>query len=182
MPKRQHSEAATALLEADACTDAIRSEVVHRARDADRRRIAIAALRDEDSLVEIALAAEHAETRMAAAERVRTPEGLRKLADAAKNKDNGVARLARKRIEAIADRADQTTEADAILAQLEALATTPGPILTAVIELNRRWQALDIGDDARSALHARTRPARRCRRASIASTRSSGHGHDSSAG
>jgi hypothetical protein len=85
---------------------------------------------------------------MAAAERVRTPEGLRKLADAAKNKDNGVARLARKRIEAIADRTDQATEADAILAQLEALATTPGPILTAVIELNRRWQALDIGDDA----------------------------------
>ncbi len=148
LAETQHSEAATAFLEADRCTDAIRSDVVRRARDADRRRIAVAALRDEDSLVEVALVGEHAETRMAAAERIRTLAGLRKLADAAKNKDHGVARLARKRIEAVADRAGQTAEADAILAQLEALATTPGPILTAVIELNRRWQALDIGDDA----------------------------------
>jgi hypothetical protein len=144
----QDNEAATALLEADTCTDAIRADVARRARDTDRRRIAIGALRDEDSLVEVALVAEHAETRMAAAERVRTPEGLRKLADAARNKDRGVARFARKRIEAIADRAGQAAEADAILAQLEALATTPGPILTAVIDLNRRWQVLGLGDDA----------------------------------
>jgi exonuclease SbcC len=142
------NEAATALLESHGCTDAIRSEVARHARDAERRRIAIAALRDEDSLVEVALGAEYADARLAAAERVRTPEGLRKLADAARNKDHGVARLARKRIEAIADRARQTAEADALLAQLEALATAPGPILTALVELNRRWQTLDIGDDA----------------------------------
>ena len=164
LAETQHSEAATELLESDACTDAIRSEVVRRARNADRRLVAIAALRDEDLLVELALVAEHAETRIAAADRVRTPEGLRKLAEAARNKDHGVARLARKRIEAMADRADQSAEADAILTQLEALATTPGPILTAVIELNRRWEALDIGgnashvarsDAARQALQAR---------------------------
>ena len=141
-------EAAAALLESDVCTDAIRSDVARRARDADRRRVAIAALRDEEALVDVALAAEHAETRMAAAERVRTPEGLRKLADAAKNKDHGVARLARKRIDAMADRAGQTAAADALLAQLEALADAPGSILTTLVELNRRWQALDIGDDA----------------------------------
>jgi len=155
---------ARALLEDDRCTDAIRSDVACRTPDAERRRIAIAALRDEASLVDVALTAEHAETRMAAAERVRTPDGLRKLADAAKNKDHGVARLARKRIDAIADREGQAAEADAILAQLEALATRPGPILTAVIDLNRRWQALDIADDsarvarcdaARQALQAR---------------------------
>ncbi len=148
LAETQQAEAATALLEADDCTDAIRAEVVRCARDADRRRIAIAALRDESSLVEVAIAAEHAATRMAAAERVHTPEGLRKLADATRNKDHGVARLARKRYEAIADRAGQAAEADAILAQLEALAGTPGPILTAVVELNRRWQALELGDDA----------------------------------
>jgi hypothetical protein len=31
--------------------------------------------------------------------------------------------------------------------QLEALASKPGPILTSVIELNRRWQALNLSDD-----------------------------------
>jgi hypothetical protein len=34
-----------------------------------------------------------------------------------------------------------------IVAQLEALAVEPGPILTKVIELDRRWQALDLRDD-----------------------------------
>jgi hypothetical protein len=63
----QDNEAAATLLRADACNDAIRREVARRSQDADRRRIAIAALRDESSLVELALAAEHAETRMAAA-------------------------------------------------------------------------------------------------------------------
>jgi exonuclease SbcC len=143
-----HSEEATALLAADRCTDAIRLDVLRHARDAHRRRIAIAAIRDEALLVEVALVAEHAEMRMAAAERVRTPEGLRELAKAANDKDRGVARLARKRIDAIADCDRQAAEADAILAELEALATLPGPILTPVIELNRRWQALGIGNDA----------------------------------
>ena len=143
-----NSEAATALLESAGCTDAIRSEVARCTPDADRRRIAIAALRHEDSLVEIALVADHAETRLAAAARVHTPEGLRKLADAARNKDHGVARLARKRFEAITDHADRTAAADTILAQLEALATAPGAILTPLVELDQRWQALAIGDDA----------------------------------
>ena len=139
---------AQAMLESDHCTDAIRSTVACRAQDAERRRIAIGAIRDEDSLVDLALVAGRAEARIAAALRVQTPEGLRKLADAAKNKDHGVARLARQRIGAMADRQDQAFEADAILAQLEALAIKPGPILTAVVELNRRWQALDLSDDA----------------------------------
>jgi hypothetical protein len=48
--------------------------------------------------------------------------------------------------------ATQGSEADAILTQLEALAVEPGPILTAVVELNRRWQALDLrGDTERLA-------------------------------
>ena len=141
------SAGAHALLAAERCTDAISIDVARRARHAERRRAAIACIRDDAALVELALVAEHAETRLAAAERVRTPEGLRKLADAAKNKDHGVARLARQRIDAIRHRQEDAAEADAIIAQLEALATEPGPILTAVIELNRRWQALDMGGE-----------------------------------
>ena len=139
---------ARAFLDADPCTDAMRADVARRAADPERRRMAIAGIRDEDALVELALAAGHAETRMAAAARVQTPEGLRRLADAAKNRDHGVARHARQRIDAIDDRRAQGDEADAILTQLEALADKPGPILTAVVELNRRWQALDMAGDA----------------------------------
>jgi hypothetical protein len=138
---------AQALLAADRCTDAIRIQVARAARVAERRRAALAEIREEAALVELALLAEHAETRIAAAERVCTPDGLRKLADAAKNKDQGVAKVARQRIEAIKRRLLQEAEADAVIAQLEALATEPGPILTAVIDLNRRWQALDLGGE-----------------------------------
>ncbi|MGE0358864.1 MAG: DUF349 domain-containing protein [Burkholderiales bacterium] len=140
--------AARAFLESAACTDPVRAEVARHAADAERRLVAIAALRDEPALVAIALAAGHAETRLAAAECVRSPEGLAALVDAARNKDRGVARLARQRLEAMKDRAGQESEADAVLDQLEALAGTPGPILTAVVDLNRRWQALDMREDA----------------------------------
>jgi len=148
LAQAEDSEPARALLAADRCTDAIRTEVARRARDAGLRRGAIAGMRDEAALVELALAAEHAETRLAAAERVHSADGLRKLADAAKNKDHGVARLARQRIDAIKLRQEQDAAADAVIAQLEALASEPGPILSAVIELNRRWQALDMSGEA----------------------------------
>ncbi len=148
LAQAEDSEQARALLAADRCTDAIRIDVACRARDAALRRGAIAGVRDEAALVELALAAGHAETRLAAAERVHSADGLRKLADAAKNKDHGVARLARQRIDAIKQRQEQGAAADAVIAQLEALATEPGPILSAVIELNRRWQALDMSGDA----------------------------------
>jgi len=151
--------AADALLAADSCTDAIRAEVARRSPDAERRRSAIASIRDEDPLVGLAQDALHAETRLTAAERVRTPGNLRKLADAARNKDHGVARLARQRIDAIEHRADQGARADAILGELEALAARPGPIVTALIELDRRWQALDLSGDA--ARLARCDAARR---------------------
>ena len=152
LAETQDSAGARELIEADHCTDEIRADVARRTQDAERRRIAIAGIRAEDPLIELALTAGHAETRMAAAERVRTPDGLRKLTAAAKNKDHGVARLARQRVDAMEDSLDQKVEADAILAELEALATKPGPILTAVVELNRRWQALDMsGDTARLA-------------------------------
>ncbi len=133
------------------CTDAIRADVAQRAADTQRRRSAIASIRGEDVLVALALAAEHADTRMAAAERVATPEGLRNIAEGARDKDRGVARLARKQLDAMATRERETAEADAVLAQLEALASEPGPILTRVIELNRRWEALGVDDAARLA-------------------------------
>ncbi len=156
--------AARGYLESPAGTAAVRAEGARRAPDAERRLAAIASLRDESMLVDLALTASHAETRLAAAECVRSPEGLEALAGAAKQKDRGVARLAKQRLEAMKDRAGQASEADAVLEQLEALAGTPGPILTAVVELNRRWQALDMREDparqarcdaARKALQAR---------------------------
>ena len=141
---------AQTVLDADNCTDGIRSIVARRAQDPERRRAAIAGIRDESALVELALGAERADIRSAAAERVLTAGGLKKLAAGAKNKDRGVARIARQRIDATNERVRQRAEADAIIAQLETLAVDPGPILTAVVALDRRWQALDIsGDSAR---------------------------------
>jgi DNA repair protein SbcC/Rad50 len=136
------------LLKADGLTDALRSNVARRAPAIARRRLAIEAIREEEPLIDLVLGAEHADTRMAAAERVQSHAGLQKLYDLAKNKDHGVARLARQRLDVIKNRLTQGAEADAILSQLEALAAEPGPILTAVVELNRRWQGLDISGDA----------------------------------
>ena len=155
---------ATAWLASDACTDAIRGDVACRAPGADRRRAAIAAIRDEEALLEVALNAGQAETRFSAAERIVDTDRLRRLAEAARNKDHGVARLARQRMDAIDHRTDQASKADAIVAELEALAARPGPIVTPLIELDRRWQALDIAHDperaargevARKAIQAR---------------------------
>jgi hypothetical protein len=143
---------AASFVEADACTDAVRSAVARHTQDSDRRRAAISHMRDEGLLVDLALTAELAEARQEAAGRVETPEGLRKIADAAKNKDRGVARLARQRLDAIAEREQKHSAADALLEQLEALATRPGPIVSAIVEIVKRWQALDLaGDDVRRA-------------------------------
>jgi hypothetical protein len=142
------AEDAAAFLAAEHCGDEIRIATARRAQDSDRRRAALDAVRDESLLRELALNAEHAETRMAAAARIVTPDELRKLAEAAKNRDHGVARLARQRVEAFENRVEQERKADAVLDELEALATRSGPILTAVVELNRRWQAIDVGADA----------------------------------
>ena len=116
------------------CRGVARGRPLHRCdprrRGAPRARCRAASrrdrgMRDEGPLVELALGAERAEPRLAAAERVRSAEGLRKLASAAKDKDRGVTRLARQRLEAIADRAGQAAEADAILEQLQALTASP---------------------------------------------------------
>jgi len=139
--------AARALLSAPHCTDAVRAEVALHARDAERQRAAVDGIRDEDVLVDIALGAAHAPLRIAAAERVHAPEALRRLFDGANDRDRGVARLARHRLDAISHRAKQGAEADAILAQAEALVAQPGPIVMAAVELDRRWNALALVDD-----------------------------------
>jgi hypothetical protein len=158
LSKTPDSARAIALLESDGCTDEIRAEVARRTQDAARRRGAIAAIREEDALIELALTAEHAETRMAAAERVHTPQGLSNLADAASNKDRGVTRAVRSKIDAIAIDDARAAEADTIAGELETLVAQPGPILSRVVELNRRWQALNLSND--SARLARCEAAR----------------------
>jgi len=164
LARTSDSAAASAFLGSGACTDSIRADVARHAADADRRRAAIAAIRDEAPLLDLAIAGEHAETRKAAAERVRTREGLRRIAEAAEHKDRGVARLARKKIDTMTAQGNREAEADAILGELEALAAKPGPILSALIELDRRWEALRLDDDterlARSEAARKTLQAR----------------------
>ena len=147
------------LLQAEETDDAIRVEAARRAPDAKRRLMAVETIRDSSALIELALSAGNAETRLAAAERVHDAQALDRLAEAARNKDHGVYRLARSRVDAIKTQADQAAEADVILAELEALAHKPGAILTEVVDLNRRWQALDMNGDA--ARLARSQAARR---------------------
>ena len=140
--------AAQALLAAPECTDAVRLAVALHAPDEDRRRGAVEGMRDEEALVDLALAAAHAPLRLAAAERVHAPGALHRLAEGAKERDRGVARLARQRLDAIEHRAQQAEAADAILAQAESLVAQPGAILTAAVELDRRWKALGLEEDA----------------------------------
>lgn len=146
------------------CPDAVRAKVAVSAADGARRAAAVAAMGDEPALAEVALHAEHADTRHAAAERVHAEILLERLADDAQGRDRGVARLAKQRLLALKGRAGQEAEADEILTALEGIATQPGAILSAVVELNRRWQALDLSGDAgrlarletaRTALQAR---------------------------
>jgi exonuclease SbcC len=138
---------ARTVLAAPECTDAVRAEIALQAQDEERRRIAIDGITDQDVLADVALAAGHATVRIAAAERVHAPDALRRLLDGARDKDRGVVRLARERLDAIHRLAENAGAADAILAEAEALVTRDGPIVMAAVELDRRWKALDLGDD-----------------------------------
>jgi hypothetical protein len=142
---------ARAAVAAPDCTDAVRVQVALHAAGAELRDTALAAITDEEALVDVALAAEHATLRLAAAERVHGEGPLRRLLKGARDKDRGVARLARERLDAFARRIAQDEAADAILQQAEALVAQPGPILTAAVELDRRWKALALEDADRRA-------------------------------
>ncbi len=144
---------ARTVLAAPECADAIRAQVALRTHDEDRRRFAIQRIGDEDVLVDVALAAELASTRIAAAERIHAPEPLRRLVKGARDKDRGVARLARERLDAISQRAAHAEAAEAILKEAEILVTQQGPIVMAAVELDRRWKALVL--DADDARHSR---------------------------
>jgi hypothetical protein len=150
---------ARALLEGDGVDDATRAEVARSAQDAGRRKLAVGAIRDEAALLDVALHAGQAETRALAADRLQSPALMETLAEAARTRDHGVYRSVRQRLDAIKLRADQTAEAERVLEQLEALVAKPGPILSEVVELNRRWQALDMSGDPQR--QARCESARR---------------------
>ena len=116
--------------------------------DGEALRAAVEGIGGQELLVELALGAAHAPVRMAAAERVSDEGALRRLADGAKDKDRGVARLAKQRVDAIERRATQAGQADVLLAQAEALVGQPGAVVMAAVELERRWKALQLNDDA----------------------------------
>lgn len=142
------ASAARAMLDAPECTDAIRAELALRTQDDERRRAAIEGIGDEDELVRVALDAGHASVRIAAAERVHSAEPLRRLLKGSIDKDRGVARLARERLDVIQRRIDAASAADALIAEAEALVARPGPIVMAAVELDRRWNALALDDEA----------------------------------
>ncbi len=135
------------MLAAQECPDAVRAQVALQTQDEERRREALNGIADEHALVDVALGAERASVRIAAAERVYATEPLRRLLTGARDKDRGVARLARERLDAINRRIENADAADAILSEAEALVSQPGPIVTAAVELDRRWKALVLGDD-----------------------------------
>jgi hypothetical protein len=137
----------TRVLAAPYCTDGLRAAVVLHATATERQRLALERIADAEVLVDLALSATHAPQRLAAAERVHDPQALRRLFDGAKDKDRGVARLARQRLDEIARRAKDAAIADELLAQAAALVAQPGPIVMAAVELDRRWRALRLGDD-----------------------------------
>lgn len=135
------------ILAAPECSDEVRAQVALHAQDDERRRAALDGIANEDVLVDVSLAAEHASVRSAAAERVRTADPLTRLLKGARDKDRGVARLARERLEVINRRIAHAGAADAILQEAENLVERPGPIVMAAVELDRRWKALDLGED-----------------------------------
>ncbi len=79
---------------------------------------------------------------------MQAPELLGRLLEGMRERDRGVARLARRRLDAITQRDDSATAADALLAEAEALVDRPGPVVMAAVELDRRWKSLALGDDA----------------------------------
>jgi hypothetical protein len=113
----------------------------------EQRRAAVAELGDEEALVDVALNAEHAQVRSAAAEHVHGPQALERLHKGARDKDRGVAKLARERLDAMHRRAETSVAADAILQEAEALVVQPGAIVMAAVELERRWKTLGLRDD-----------------------------------
>ena len=141
------AEAAAAVLGAAGCPDAVRAEIALHTQDEARRAAAIAGIADEDVLVRVSLDAERASVRLAAAERVHAVEPLRRLLKGSIDKDRGVARLARERIEAIQRRMEHAVAADAILQEAEGLLAQPGTIVMAAVELDRRWSALSLDGD-----------------------------------
>jgi hypothetical protein len=116
--------------------------------DGDARRAAVEAIGEQALLAEIALSAPHAPVRLAAAERVTDEGALRRLAERAQERDRGVTRIAKQRIDAIERRAAQAEKADVLLAQAEALVEQPGAVVMAAVDLERRWKALGLADDA----------------------------------
>jgi Domain of Unknown Function (DUF349) len=135
------------ILSAPECVDAVRAQVALHTEDEERRRVAIDGIGDDDVLVDVALAAEHASVRLAAAERVHASEPLQRLLKGSRDKDRGVARMARERLDAISQRIENAAAADAILQEAEALVMRPGPIVMAAVELDRRWKALALDED-----------------------------------
>ncbi len=145
-------------------TETERTRLLELAAAADdlTRDQALATFGDESQMIAIASTASTAALRLAAAQRVHTIDGLKLLADTARNKDHGVAKYAKERAEAMASEAGRSAQAGACCDALEALVNADGAILSKVVELDRSYAALQPNApeaarfaSARAALAAR---------------------------
>jgi predicted transcriptional regulator len=110
--------------------------------DEAQRDALLPRLGDEPEMIALATDAPTAALRMAAAQRVRTREGLRALQAATRNRDHGVAKYAKEKEEAMENAASRQTEAETICTALEELVGSEASIVSAVVDLDKRYAAL----------------------------------------
>ncbi len=99
-------------------------------------------LGDESRMVELAVSAPTAAFRLAAAKRVHELPLLRSGHEKARSKDQGVAKLFAEKISAIETASGRENEARMVCEALAALVEKQEPIVSAVVELDRRYAAL----------------------------------------
>ncbi len=110
--------------------------------DDEKRELFLPELGGEPEMAEIAVTAPTAALRLAAARRVHDLPALRALLDRARAKDHGVAKHVADKISAIESAAGREDEARSICEALASLVEKREPILSAVVELDRRYAAL----------------------------------------
>jgi Domain of Unknown Function (DUF349) len=126
------------------CTPELRARVVQLLAYADeaQRDSVLPQLGGESEMAELAISAPTAALRLAAAHRVHELPLLRTTLEKARAKDHGVAKMLADKVASIETAAGRENEAKLICEALAALLEKQEPIVSAVVELDRRYTAL----------------------------------------
>jgi DNA repair protein SbcC/Rad50 len=126
------------------CETALRSRIVELLSGADetQRESALLQLGGESVMAELAITAPTAALRLAAAKRVHEIPLLRAGLEKARVKDHGVAKIFADKISAVESAAGRENEARLICEALASLVEKQEPIVSAVVDLDRRFAAL----------------------------------------